>query len=118
MVLCGPSDETSQAKQTPSLVWKYQLCASERKDTKGADPKTEHGAKVSTVLGLALPVCACLLLVFCSLASVPGRAKCQEGLRLVNPVANGRQVSVECLDGLSLVCFRKRDKSPLCAKMA
>ena len=58
--------------RTPSLVQKYQLSASERQDTKGADLRTEHGAKAAKLLGvLALPVCACVLLVVCSLASVP-----------------------------------------------
>ena len=57
--------------RTPSLVQKYQLCACERQDTKGADLRTEHEATVANCWGVrALPVCACVLLVFCSLASV------------------------------------------------
>ena len=56
----------ARSKRTPSLV------AIERKDTKGADPRTERGVSVANCWeGLALPVCACVSLVFRSLASVP-----------------------------------------------
>ena len=56
--------------RTPSLVQKYQLCASERQDTKGADLRTERGAKVANCWGAgSAGVCLCfaglLLLGFC-----------------------------------------------------
>ena len=62
----------ARSRRAPSLVQKHQLCANERQDTKGADPRTEHGANVGQggLLGgcrcvPALPVCA-----FVSLASI------------------------------------------------
>ena len=58
--------------RTPSLVQKYQQCACEREVTMGAELRTKHGAKVANCgEEPALPVCACVLLVFCSLAPVP-----------------------------------------------
>ena len=61
--------ETARSKQTPSLVQKYQLHASECQDAKVADRRTEHGEKNYKLA--ALPLCACVSLVYCSLAVVP-----------------------------------------------
>ena len=61
----------ARSKRTPSLVQKHQQCASERQVTQGADRGPSMGHKLQTVGGLALLVCACVSLVFCSLVSVP-----------------------------------------------
>ena len=48
--------------RAPSFFQKYQQCASECQVTKGADLRTEHGAKVANCWGGRL--CRCVL-VFC-----------------------------------------------------
>ena len=51
----------ARSKRTPSLVQKYQQSASESQDTWGADPRTEHGAKVANCWGAGCAgVCLCL----------------------------------------------------------
>ena len=51
----------ARSKRTPSLVQKYQQCASESQDTWGADPRTEHGANVANCWGAgSAGVCLCL----------------------------------------------------------